>query len=427
MNNGNVNNNNKSSTNYVRAVSEFQGKFGRPVVSLEDIIKAYYLCRKNKRGTLNALSFEVNALSNCYKLWEEVNNGAYTIGKSICFIVEYPVKREVFAGEFRDRVVQTYLVMKLEPIFEDYLPQVMCSNRKGKGTSAAIGYAQQMLDDTPKDWYVYKFDLQGFFMSIDKRVLNVRLQEFITERYHGDDKPAIQWLVEKVVMHCPQYNCVRKSPLSAWEGLPKNKSLFNQDRYHGIAIGNHTSQVFANFYLACIIFYLRDKGFINCVEYVDDIVVYGEKDKLIALSPELRCYLRDELGIVLHPRKKYLQPKSHGVKFVGAVIKPGRTYVSGRSIDRLRGKLLRLPADMDINKVAATINSYYGLFGQYHSYNIRKQYASIILDKWGEKLYFTNDFRNVKIKKRFTEKWKNIERVRRMRKINYNQGGATLL
>jgi len=35
-------------------------------------------------------------------LCEELNNGTYQIGRSIAFIVNKPVKREIFAADFRD-------------------------------------------------------------------------------------------------------------------------------------------------------------------------------------------------------------------------------------------------------------------------------------------------------------------------------------
>lgn len=64
-----------------------------------------------------------------------------------------------------------------------------------------------------------------------------------------------------------------KSPKRAWEGLPKDKSLFTTKTGYGLPIGNLTSQVFANFYLT-----------------------------------EFEQFLKEELGLTLHPKKIYLQP-----------------------------------------------------------------------------------------------------------------------
>ncbi len=80
------------------------------VLKLEELFEAYFECRKNKRYTANALAFEIDYehnlvhpvghLSNGVKLCEEINNGTYQIGRSIAFIIDKPVKREIFAADF---------------------------------------------------------------------------------------------------------------------------------------------------------------------------------------------------------------------------------------------------------------------------------------------------------------------------------------
>jgi hypothetical protein len=64
---------------------------------LQDLFSAYYDCRKNKRTTINQLHFEIDYELNLIKLANEIYNGTYKIGKSIAFIVDKPVKREIFA------------------------------------------------------------------------------------------------------------------------------------------------------------------------------------------------------------------------------------------------------------------------------------------------------------------------------------------
>lgn len=89
--------------------------------SLEAIFEAYFSCRSNKRNTINALAFELDYESNLIQLWNELNNGSYQPGKSIAFIVHKPVQREIFAADFRDRVVHHYIINKLNPLFEKEL------------------------------------------------------------------------------------------------------------------------------------------------------------------------------------------------------------------------------------------------------------------------------------------------------------------
>lgn len=54
---------------------------------------------------MNALSFELDYEQEFIALWEQINTGAHNPGRSIAFIVNQPVKREIFAADCRDRAV----------------------------------------------------------------------------------------------------------------------------------------------------------------------------------------------------------------------------------------------------------------------------------------------------------------------------------
>lgn len=103
-NNGNVNNNNKYNGNNAVPVSDYDSIITAEA-SLASILIAYYDCLTNKRTTDNAIRFQVDGMRNCLHLWASVYKGNYKIGRSICFIVDSPVKREVFAASFRDRII----------------------------------------------------------------------------------------------------------------------------------------------------------------------------------------------------------------------------------------------------------------------------------------------------------------------------------
>ena len=90
----------------------------------EEMFEAYFECRKNKRNTLNALQFEKNLEKNVFELIDEVFTGNYKLGLCIAFIVNRPVKREVFAAAFRDRVIIAMLLRwEREPIlvFKEFI------------------------------------------------------------------------------------------------------------------------------------------------------------------------------------------------------------------------------------------------------------------------------------------------------------------
>jgi len=72
---------------------------------LNDLFKAYYDARKNKRSTINALAFEVDYETKLFQLYQEIISRQYVISPSICFISFKPVQREIFAADFRDRII----------------------------------------------------------------------------------------------------------------------------------------------------------------------------------------------------------------------------------------------------------------------------------------------------------------------------------
>jgi len=156
-------------------------------MQLDELFEAYYECRKNKRSTANALAFELAYESNLLALFEEIRSGTYRVGKSIAFIVNRPVKREIFAGDFRDRIVHHLIIRKLNPIFEKIFIHDSYSCREGKGTLFGVrridGFIRSATENYVRDAYILKLDIQGFFMNIDRGILLDRLSRIIDEKY----------------------------------------------------------------------------------------------------------------------------------------------------------------------------------------------------------------------------------------------------
>ncbi|MBU1718865.1 MAG: DUF1566 domain-containing protein, partial [Bacteroidetes bacterium] len=275
FNNGNQNNNNKNNTNYVRCVRTFDQNTGTDApkgiqlcfdfeekevvnhelqipeghtVSLPDLFEAYFECRKNKRNTANALHFELDYETNLVELHREIINGTYQPGRSIAFIVKKPVKREIFAADFRDRVVHHYVIGKLNPYFEKYFINDSYSCRTGKGThygiSRALRFIRAASNNYKSEAWILKLDVEAFFMNISKDILFKSLSDFVEERYFEPDKAVILELCKKIIYNDCRENCIIKGNRKNWNGLPVSKSLFGNPPDKGIPIGNLTSQVF---------------------------------------------------------------------------------------------------------------------------------------------------------------------------------------
>lgn len=402
-----------------------------PLIKLEELFSAYYDCRHNKRKTFNALAFEGDFESRLVDLWHEINDGTYYPGRSIAFMVFKPVKREVFAADFRDRVVHHLIINKLMYLFEALFIHDSYSCRDNKGTLYGVkriqSFIEECSDNYTKDCYVLKMDIKSFFMSIDKNILWRRLQAFISEYYHGVDKEIILNLVKMIVYHCPQNNCFIKGRKSDWDGLPHSKSLFYAGKYRGLPIGNLSSQVFANFYLDAFDKYVKnDLGIKYYGRYVDDfVIVHTDKQYLVSLQDKLRRFMKEKLHLTLHPKKVYLQHYSKGVKFIGAVVKPGRIYVGNRTKGNFYQKLHEFnrlaeedPKYADkAEHFVSSINSYLGFMLHYSTYKIRhKMIWNNISDKWWPLIYTYGDAKKISLKDEHMTNVKYLKSVRAERK-----------
>ena len=383
------------------------------MIDFKTILEAYLDCRKRKRSTVGATEFELNYVHNLVELMNEVNSRQYRIGKSICFVVRYPRYREVFAGEFRDRVVHHYIALRLEPLFERIFCGRTYNCRKGKGQLAGVTQLAEDIreesENYTKDAYVMKVDLKGFFMSIIKSKLAKMIDNFIVAHYEGDDKEDLRWLCNLVIIHRPELNCERRSPLWMWNFIPKEKSLFTNGEDRGIAIGNLFAQLFANFLLNTIDWKI-DAVCVRHNRYVDDIsFVSKDKEKLLSIIPMLRTEL-GKLGLRLNEKKFYLQHYSKGVQFTGAVIKPDRIYVANHTINSFAfaverlGKASEMGMIDDIKKNIASVNSYLGIMAHYNEYATKRRIMSELPPKFYEYCYVDGHFDVVKLKYKYTEK-----------------------
>lgn len=78
-----------------------------------DLVQAYYDCRRSKRNSTSALAFEARLERNLSQLHSDLIAGTYRPGRSICFVVTRPKPREVWAADFRDRIVHHLLYNRI--------------------------------------------------------------------------------------------------------------------------------------------------------------------------------------------------------------------------------------------------------------------------------------------------------------------------
>jgi RNA-directed DNA polymerase len=313
--------------------------------SFRELWQHYRNCRRNKRNTANALAFEVNAEANLMALQSQLREHSYQPGRSICFVTKGAKPREVFAADFRDRIVHHLLVWHLEHIFEPRFIHDSYACRRGKGTLAASDRLTQFLGRVTANGrrraWALKLDVASFFPSVDKETLF----QIIAQHAHH---PEILWLTRTVLFHDPTSNYTfqpRKRGVSGPSGasypVPPCKSLFGNGNARGLPIGNLTSQFWGNVYLNELDQFV--KRILRCrhyLRYVDDMVLlHHSRAQLCQWREAIERYLWERLRLALRPEPAGPFPVQRGIDFVGWRTWWNRRLLRRRTLGNLRGRL----------------------------------------------------------------------------------------
>lgn len=113
--------------------------------AFENLHRRYLACRRKKRNTVNALRFESRQEEALLALHEALTTRTYRPGRSVCFVCKRPKLREIFAADFRDRVVHHVLVHHLEQLWEPIFIHDSYACRRGKGVHAGVKRLQTFL------------------------------------------------------------------------------------------------------------------------------------------------------------------------------------------------------------------------------------------------------------------------------------------
>lgn len=427
--NGNSNNNNKYNSNVVRpAVAD-------PTKAWLDLRRtlqfAYEECRQGKSSSKQYADYVLKADEDLDLLTTELMERTYQPSTSTCFLVKYPKLREVFAAAFRDRIIHHWICARLNPLFEELnweIGNVTHNCRKNFGTSSAVYSVYQAIKyvtyDYGREAYIFKGDLVGFFMSLPQQRLRDQLLDFTQTQYRGRFKNLLMWLIDVVVMHRPELNCMFNSDPKEWRGLAHNKSLFRSGPDRGAPIGNLTTQLFANFYMADL-----DAYMVKCINelkakriraayhrFVDDfIIVCSDKEELRRLI-KLCEWKIQAMDLTIHKDKRYIQPASHGVLFVGTYIKNGRLYLSNRTVGRFQNKVTEILRFLEahsnnvmyveLQKIMASLNSYLGFCQHHRSFRLRRKIMRPLRKCEAFTKYFRIDMNYTKVT--LKKKWKTI-------------------
>ncbi|MDE2103242.1 MAG: reverse transcriptase [Patescibacteria group bacterium] len=338
LNNGNSNRNNQDNHSHVRAVraGECQG-----AASFHALYSAWREARRGKKPSTDQLDFDSSWTDRLLELQERLNSCTWTPSPPTCFIATAPKAREIHAPAFSDRVVHHYLVPKLEAIYERTFIHDSYSNRIGKGTHSAVrrlkSFVRQVSSGQGNGHYL-QLDIKNFFNSIHRptlytllkpRMERAGLPEHIRRAVHAllnhpIARTGVQWACTDIERSI----------------VPPHKRLENAAPGCGLAIGNLSSQFFANVYLDRLDQFVKHTlKAQRYLRYVDDfVIVHKDPEQLEEWRKQIEAFLRTELRLELKSDQQ-LAPLHQGIDFLGYVVFPSHTAVRRRVVASAREKL----------------------------------------------------------------------------------------
>lgn len=333
------------------------------VFNIEDLYRAYYDCRKNKRNTKNAINFEINLESNIISLYNDLISWNYKIWSSICFIATFPKPREIFAANFRDRIVHHLLYNKIENIFSKSFVYDSSASQKWKwilfSQKRVYKHMQSITNNFKKEWYYLQMDMKNFFPSLSKDILYELLIKKLQIWFYRN-------LAIQILYHNPTSDFKFRWDKKMYTKIKKYKSLFFTSKNKWLAIWNLTSQLFANIYLNELDNYIKRE--LKCHyynRYVDDIVIFDlDNNNLKIIREKIKYFVQNRLDLEIHPNKVIMQRIDQWINFVWAIIKPYHLYIRNRTYWNFENILYKYKINIinnkNINKtkVLSQLNSY---------------------------------------------------------------------
>jgi RNA-directed DNA polymerase len=287
------------------------GNLFEKIVTFENLLLASKkaMAGKKSKGPVAAFYFDLE--NEIIGLQQELASDIYQPLPYTQFEIREPKVRSICSSEFRDRVVHHAICNLTDPIFEKRSIYDSYACRVNKGSHIAVTRCQQF---TRKFRYYLKCDIRKFFESINHDVLKRLLH-----RLFKDEK--LLSLLATIIDHAVP------------DSVPGR----------GLAIGNLTSQHFANFYLGELDHFVKYRiGVKGYVRYMDDFISFSnDKESLRRLLAEIDRFVREELRLELKHSVTTLAPVSEGVSFLGFRIFPGVIRIKRENLVRMNQRVKR--------------------------------------------------------------------------------------
>lgn len=365
-------------------------------ITFEELYDAYILCLKNKKRKAGTYNFVNNDLcKNLINLLDDINNRTYKPRPSNCYVITDPALREIYAAQFRDRILQHFYLNEIEDLIENELVDGCCSCRVNRGTEYALKLLKEFLEKVSnkgkKDCFYLKIDLSGYFMSINRKSVSDKFSKLINKNYKGKHKEILLYLTPIIFENNPAENRIQKYSDKLREKVPERRKM-QEDSILGMAIGNLSAQAGSNLNLNDFDHFVVEKlGLENYVRYVDDIIIIdGSKEKLFKSLPYIIEKLKETQQIINFKKTK-VDTAYHGVAFLGRVSYPyGYQKPKKENIIRTYQKAKDL-IYIDNYELLAKVNSQIGTLKNYNCRKLVFEYSKLIRNNVGNVLEFDTD------------------------------------
>jgi RNA-directed DNA polymerase len=358
----------------------------KETLNYDDLLYAWKRASQGKKKRKEVQERMEHFEHNMKQLWNDIVTWTYQIWRTKRYIVQDPVVRELVVIPFRDRIVQHLISYYLTPLFEKQFIHDNYANRVGRGCLFGIRRVDHMIRSLSRNYTretrVLKCDIQSCFMSIDRKlVLDLITRRIFTERVERS-KSLVLWLVQKSLFNdyvTDRQDCTKHEQRML---LPNNKSMKACQLWCGLPLWNLTSHLFAQIVLHELDLFVKHDLKIKWYgRYVDDFVlIHNDRDYLKWCIHRINIFLKEQLGLVLHPQKIYFQPVTVWVPFLWVYIKPRCRLIWKRTLCKIEKKL----KDIDTKThsieygsiLRAMLNSYFGMISHHDSLRIRKSFLS---------------------------------------------------
>ncbi len=265
----------------------------------EQLERAALATVRGKRRRPEVASFLFRLEDELESLRAELEAGDYRPSRPDLMSIRDPKPRLIARVPIRDRVVQTALVQRMEPLFLASLRPEAFACRKGYGTHRAVLRLWELLR---RHRFVLHLDVKSYFPSIDLEILRALLVRRIRDE-------RFLTVVERVLAA----GAGLYEPAAARRAAHLSPDWPPPGR--GLPIGAYTSQLFAaHVYLAGFDHYVkRDLRVRGYLRYVDDLFfAAGRRAELRAVRASSVRWLLEERGLRLkHPEAPILSAFGH--------------------------------------------------------------------------------------------------------------------